>query len=96
MGAGLPRVLVHAVVEARKRGAEVLTVRCQARAAPLDPLDQLARDLTRISGRVGPEPESLARSLDALTGEGPVLVVVEDVEQCAPGTRDALGHPSAG
>ena len=67
-------------------------MRCRTRTPALDPLDQLSRDLSAISGAVEAAPEALARALEALHGESGVLVVVEDIDQANPDARWALHH----
>ena len=90
VGAGGARMAREALKMARERHMEVLAIRCRTRTPALDPLDQLARDLTAISGPVEASPEALARALDALHGESGVLVVVEDLDQTQPDARWAL------
>lgn len=91
IGSGTGRMATHALDQARLRGVETIALRCRARAAPLDPVEQLARDLARIVGRVDPSVEGLARATEALSEEGPLLYVIEDTEHLSPDAAQILG-----
>jgi tetratricopeptide (TPR) repeat protein len=82
LGSGLGRVTAQALRIARRDGCETLAIRCRARVVSSDPLEQIARDLTRFVGQVRADVSSVSRALSDLCGEGPVLLLVEDVEQC--------------
>ncbi|MEC7946634.1 MAG: protein kinase [Myxococcota bacterium] len=84
VGTGTGRMAAWAVQRAREEGFETIAIRCRDRAAPGDPVEQLARDLSRIAGPVRAEAEHLARSLEALSGEGRLLLCIEDADRAAP------------
>jgi tetratricopeptide (TPR) repeat protein len=92
MGTGTSRLASQALLLARIESQETIALRCSWRAPPTDPVDQLVRELTRLSGAVAPTPEALARALEGLVGEGRLLLVVEDIDQTTPETRDLLQH----
>ncbi len=78
--------------EARERGIESIALRCRSRAPALEPIEQLARDLRGIQGPVEDSPEALSRALEGLAGEGGVLLLVEDCEECSPEAAAVLQH----
>jgi tetratricopeptide (TPR) repeat protein len=84
IGAGVGRMASFALTLARRERVETIALRCRGRANPLDPIEQLARDLARISGPVAPQVEALAAATAALVGEGPLLLLIEDTENLAP------------
>ena len=83
IGSGLGRVASQALELARTRDFETIAVRCYRQAHPLDPLHQVARSLSRISGPVDPDPDPLALAIAAQAAEGPLLLLVEAIEQCS-------------
>jgi len=95
-GMGVGRMARRAWGMARERGAEVLAVRCRRRAPPLDPIEQLRRELTRVMGDVDPGPDGLRSSLLGLIGEGQLAVVVEDFDQADPEGVAALDQALGG
>jgi len=92
IGSGASRMANWALTTARKEGFETIALRCTERGPPHDALDQLARDLGRLAGPVSAEPVALGRALAAQAAEGPLLVVIEGAEQCAPETGAALAQ----
>jgi tetratricopeptide (TPR) repeat protein len=81
VGSGTGRMAAWALNHARSEAFETIAIRCRDRAAPMDPVEQLARDLSRIAGPVAPAAEHLGRALEALAGEGKLLVCVEDADR---------------
>jgi hypothetical protein len=90
IGSGIGRVTAQALRIARRDGCETLAIRCRSRVSGNDALEQIARDLGRFVGQVRPDPASVARALSDLCGEGPVLLLVEDVEQCDASSAELL------
>lgn len=90
IGAGAGRVVAAAATQARQRGVETLAIRCRARAHPLDPLEQLDRELERLVGEPMRHAEDRARAVDLLCGEGGVLLLVENADDADPAARAAL------
>ena len=89
-GSGTGRLAAEALTLARASQAEVIAIRCRGRAPPLDPVDQLRRDLGRVSGRSPDSIEALIGATDALGREGPLLLLIEDAEQCSPAAAELL------
>ncbi len=83
VGSGTARMATWALRRARDDHFESFVIRCRGRATPTDPLDQIVRDLSRIAGTVEPDAEHLGRALEAMCGEGRVLVCVEDADQAS-------------
>ena len=95
IGSGAARVIVAAGLQARQRGVEALAVRCRARAHPLDPLEQLDRELERLVGDAVRHADDRARAVDLLCGEGGVLLLVENADEADPEARAALRELAA-
>jgi len=92
IGSGTSRVANWALSTARSEGFETIALRCTGRGPPHDIIDQLARDLGRLSGPVDPDPYLLGQALADQAAEGPLLIVVESAEQCSPAAGDALAR----
>lgn len=90
LGTGTGRMAAWAVRRAREEGYETIAIRCRDRAAPGDPVEQLARDLSRIAGPVRPDAEHLGRALEAQSGEGDLLICIEDADRAAPEAAETL------
>jgi eukaryotic-like serine/threonine-protein kinase len=90
LGTGTGRMAAWAVRRAREEGFETIAIRCTERAAPGDPVEQLARDLSRIAGPVRPDAEHMGRALEALSGEGDLLLCIEDADRAAPDAARTL------
>jgi tetratricopeptide (TPR) repeat protein len=90
IGSGSGRLGRHALHEARKRSWETIAVRCRGRVPALDPIHQLVRDLTRISGAPAPGIGAIGQALNAQAEEGPLLLVIEDAENLQREASDAL------
>ncbi|NOY24996.1 MAG: protein kinase [Oligoflexia bacterium] len=84
IGSGTSRMASWALSAARDLGFETIALRCSDRGPPNDVIDQLARDLARLAGPVRTDARSLGKALADQAAEGPVLVVLEGAEQCAP------------
>ncbi|MCK6502263.1 protein kinase [Myxococcota bacterium] len=92
IGSGTSRMANWALETARKEGFETIALRCSNRGPPQDVIDQLARDLSRMAGPVDADPQALGPALAAQAGEGPLLLVLEGAEQCAPDTGLTLSR----
>lgn len=92
IGSGTSRMAAWALETARKEGFETIALRCTNRGPPHDVVDQLARDLGRMAGPVESDPAALGQALAAQAAEGPLLLVLEGVEQCAPDTGEILSR----
>ncbi|RME28603.1 MAG: hypothetical protein D6798_02025 [Deltaproteobacteria bacterium] len=92
IGSGTSRIANWALKTAREEGFETIALRCTGRGPPHDIIDQLARDLSRLSGPVEPDPYLLGQALADQAAEGPLLIVVEAAEQCSPAASDALAR----
>ena len=91
VGAGTRRLANQALLVARAGGHETIAIRCNRRAAPDDPYFQFARNLSQILATpVDPSPRALQRALADLAAEGPLFVLVEDVDQCDAETIEGL------
>lgn len=92
-GSGTGRIAAEALHQARLLGYETIAVRCSARAPPLEPLEQIARDLGQILGApVDARAEVLGAALADLAAEGPLFVLVEAVEQCSPEAAEVFSR----
>jgi tetratricopeptide (TPR) repeat protein len=91
-GSGAGRLARTLWQQARSRSMEVLGVRCRERAPDDDPVDQLAHHLQLILGRSLESPADIAEALADLVGEGPLLLVVEDIEQAHASAVEALAE----
>ncbi|MCB9758657.1 MAG: protein kinase [Alphaproteobacteria bacterium] len=91
-GMGGGRLAREAHDQGAHRGHEILHIRCRGRGDPMAPLSELRRKLSRVVGPVHADPRSLRQSLADLGAEGPVLVVVEDVDQADPMLLRTLGR----
>lgn len=81
VGSGTGRMAAWTLQTAREAGLETLTLRCQRRAPPMQPLEQLARHLSHIvDAPIGPDPREISQALADLCGEGPTLLLVEACE----------------
>jgi tetratricopeptide (TPR) repeat protein len=92
VASGTGRMAYFALEQAHERGMETLAIRCRAGAHPLAPLQQIAHDLSEISGPVEATPASLGRALRALAAEGGVLLLIESVEHAAAETVAQLAR----
>ncbi len=90
IGSGSGRMGRYALHEARERTCETIAVRCRGRVPALDPIHQLVRDLTRISGAPAPGIGAIGQALGAQANEGPLLLVIEDAENLQMEASDAF------
>jgi serine/threonine-protein kinase len=90
IGSGSGRMGRYALQEARRRSWETIAVRCRGRGSALDPIHQLVRDLTRISGAPGSGMGAIAQAVAAQAEEGPLLLVIEDAENLQMEASDAF------
>ncbi len=80
IGAGSGRVAAEAITLARAASHELIALRCRHRALPQDVLGRLLEDLGRVTGRTLESPAELGTELEALSEEGPTLLILEDAE----------------
>lgn len=92
IGSGTSRMASWALRTARDEGFETIALRCTNRGPPQDVIDQLARDLGRLSGPVDSEPYALGMALADQAAEGPLLIAIESAEQCSPAAGEALAR----
>ncbi len=92
IGSGTSRLASHALKQARMDGMESIALRCRAGAHPLSPLRQLHRDLSRIIAGVPVTTEALSTALRNLAAEGPLLLLIEDIQHCPAETLTQLAQ----
>lgn len=92
IGSGTSRMAHWALETARREGFETIALRCSDRGPPQDVIDQLARDLSRLSGPVDPDPYLLGQALREQVAEGPMLISIEGAEQCSEAAGIALAR----
>ncbi|MFT5680713.1 MAG: tetratricopeptide (TPR) repeat protein, partial [Myxococcota bacterium] len=92
IGSGTSRLASHALRQARLEGMESIALRCRAGAHPLSPLRQIHRDLSQIIGGVPATIEAIGTALRDLAAEGPLLLLIEDIQHCPPETLAQLAR----
>ncbi len=91
-GMGVGRMARVAWKMARERHADVLALRCRRRAPALDVIEQLERELGRILTGTEPGVAGTRAALRSLVAEGPLVVVIEDLDQADPEAVQVLGE----
>jgi tetratricopeptide (TPR) repeat protein len=89
-GMGVGRMARRAWSMAQARDAVVLAIRCRKAAPILDPVVHMERELERVLTSVEPGLEGLRAALEGLVAEGPVALILEDLDQAAPEAVSAL------
>ncbi len=95
VGSGTGRMLSWAVDRARGMDFETIAIRVRPHAPPLAPLEHLVRELERISGPIQRTPAALGRELEALSSEGPLLVVIDGTDHASAAASAGLAQAIA-
>jgi serine/threonine-protein kinase len=90
IGSGMGRMAAETLRMAREQHFEIIAIRCSGRAPPMDPIDQLLRDLRRVLGKVSGQIEAIGRAIEGLAGEGPLLILIEEIEHCSDAAERVL------
>ena len=83
MGSGMGRMANEALQRARSQQYEIIAIRCNSLGSPMDPVEQLLRDLRRILDDVDHSTSEICRAVEGLSGEGPLLLLIESIEHCS-------------
>ncbi len=92
IGSGTSRLASYTLHQARLEGMESIALRCRAGAHPLSPIRQLHRDLSTIVENVPATVEAIGGALRDLVAEGPLLLLIEDIQHCPPETLEQLSR----
>ena len=92
VGSGIHRMRAWAIDRASAQGFDVISVRGGGQGAGIGMLDTLAFQLGRFLGETPRTLSETAAGLSALAGEGPVLLVVEQVDRAPAGALLDLAH----
>lgn len=95
VGSGAGRILGWAVHAAQTAHYETIAIRARPGAAPHAPLEDLQRELQRIVGPVPLTAAALGAELEALSEEGPLLLVVEGIDHISNGSAAVLAQAIA-
>ena len=83
MGSGMGRMANEALQRAPSQQYEIIAIRCNSLGSPMDPVEQLLRDLRRILDDVDHSTSEICRAVEGLSGEGPLLLLIESIEHCS-------------